>query len=477
MFIIWNGNTIVRFDIDRSFMGIHKKVRTTMKDQTVEEYTQLLVARYLKEHGYKESLAGFLKETSLSNTALMDDESLNRDKSDDLMTIIKERIEFNEYNVERQLDNLNLNNLDNDEINLKKFGIKQWNHDIRWTPVNNTATKVLSLGSKFMNHDNDIAISMANRQFLIYDNKLQDIKETINMPSVIKLFGSVGNPSSNINYACTMDGSLYIFSDYKNILKHVFKLHERMVTHIQFIITNKYANEFSIVSTGLDQMLKLSSLKFDSVSQNTTVNEIDSIKLNSSCSSMTCQYLNKNLSIFLTRNDFTQISCYSVDRDTQKLFHKYYIALNNAQFSTHSFNVRDMILINDKTLAVATSHIPYLRVILVEIPSEHAEEDLKNSLTDVKTYYDKILLNIATQISNTALSQPIIKYLPLSNGLLIGNDNGLYAMDLFKYESWSLQDKLNFPVNTIIKNIDILSSEREIICTFADKSTYLWTIQ
>lgn len=448
-----------------------------MKDQTVEEYTQLLVARYLKKHGYKESLAGFLKETSLSSIALMDDETLNHDKSDDLMTVIKERIEFNEYNIEKQLGNLNINNLNDNNIDLKKFGIKQWNHDIKWKLVNNVTTNMLSIGSKFISQDKDIAISMANKQFLVYHSNFQAVKDTIKTPSVIKLFGSVQHPTLNLNYACTMDGSLYIYNDYQNILKSMYKLHQRMITHIQFITLEKEANTFLIVSTGLDLMLKISSLQVDPADQNLTLDEIDSIKLNSNCSSLVCQYIGGNLSIFLTRNDFTQISCYSIDYQTKKLIQKYYIALNNAQFSTHSFNVRDIILVNDSTLAVATSHIPYLRIILVEIPIDENAHDFENSLTNVKTYYDKILMNIATQISNTSLSQPIIKYLPLSNGLLIGNDDGLYAMDLFKYESWSLQDKLGFPLKTIVKNIDISASGKSIICTFADRSTYLWSIR
>lgn len=448
-----------------------------MKDQTVEEYTQLLVARYLKKNGYRESLAGFLKETSLSSTALMDDESLNHDKSEDLATIIKERIEFNEYNVEKQLENLNINNLSDKDIDLKQFGIKQWDHDIKWRVVNNTATKVLSIGSKFMSQGKDIAISMANKEFLIYHNGLKLVKDKIKTPSVIKLFGSVQHPTLHLNYACTMDGSLYIFNDYQNILANVYKLHQRMITHIQFISLEGEVNQLLIVSTGLDQMLKLSLLQVDPVDQHITVNEIDSIKLNSNCSSLISQYLDGKLSIFLTRNDFTQIACYTIDNQAKKLVQKYYIALNNAQFSTHSFNVRDIILINDKTLAVVTSHIPYLRIILVEIPSDENEHDIENSLTNVKTYYDKILMNIATQISNTSLSQPIIKYLPLTNGLLIGNDNGLYAMDLFKYESWSLQDKLGFPLKTIVKNIDISANGKDVICTFADKSIYLWSIE
>lgn len=447
--------------------------------ETAESYTQLLVARYLKKRGLVDSLASFLKETSLSKTALLEDENLNindhLDNSEDLVNIVKERIEYNEYNIEKKLQNLNLNNVGNDDINLREFGIQHWNHDVQWGSNKSITTKMLSLGSKFLDNGADIAISMANKQFLVYDNKLNEIKETISTPSVIKLFGSVPNykqdSKSNLNYACTMDGTIYLFDKYETILNTHYKLHQRMITHIDVIPVDP--NCYYIVSTGLDQMLKVSYLQLEE-SGKFNLREIDNVKLNSNCSSLITQYSNdKSLSIFLTRNDFTQISCYSLDNAKANMIHKYYIALNNAQFSTHSFNVRGMTFINERVIAVVTSHIPYLRVILVEVP----KIDKTNTTTEVITYYDKVLMNIATQISNSSLSQPLIKYLSKGNGLLIGNDDGLYVMDLFKYESWSLKGVLNFPPHTIVKSIDISNDNNKIICTFADKSVHMWIIE
>ena len=112
-----------------------------------------------------------------------------------------------------------------------------------------------------------------------------------------------------------------------------------------------------------------------------------------------------------------------MDSKIQKLFINYYLELNSSQFSTHSFIVQDLDFINDKVLAVATSHIPYMRVILVEIPDDKENnEDLMGDtvISNIKTFYDKILSNIAAQISNNKLSQPIIRYCPMTSGLLLG---------------------------------------------------------
>lgn len=449
-----------------------------MQDQIVNGYTQLLVARYLKENGFEESLAGFLKETSLSKHALLEVDHLNQDKSEDLTTIIRERIEYNEYNVEEELRSLSLNNATDQPIDVAKFGITKWNHNVTWTAEAHITTSVLPLGSKFLNSNinKDIAVSIANKQLLIYKDRLKKVKHTLKPKSVIKLFGSVDSISSSLNYACTMDGSLYLFSESATALENAYRIHQRMVTHIHFIPIEPKKKEFLIVSTGMDQILKVSLLKIGSSCVDIHISEIDSIRLKSNCSSLACQYMNSQLSMFLTRNDFTQIVCYKFDPVNKKLNHDYSIALNNTQFSTHSFNVRDLTLINDRVLAVATSHIPYLRVLLVEVPSNH-DSNPEPGCSEVKTYYDKVLMNIATQITNSTLSQPIIKYLPISNGLLIGNDDGLFAMDLQNYDSWSLADKLNLSNPRIVKNIDVSPDGHNVICTFSNKSVYLWSIK
>ena len=466
-----------------------------MKDSIVEEYTQLLIANYLKSHKLDETLASFLKETSLSNTGLLAQNTLNSPQNEDLITIIKERIEYNEYNLEEQLQSLKLNNENDSRMRFKLefLNIKPWNHNLKWSMMNKANSNSLALVSKFVNRGHDIAVSLSNKQILIYDGLLNEIKERIQIKSVAKIIGSVNSKSlSAINFICTMDGTLQIFSNYKNIGQYVYKLHQRMITHIEFlpIFENSQQSaleEYIVVSTGLDQFLKVSLLIIDKSSKSNKqddlviqIKEIDSLKLLSNCTSLKCRIKASNLSIFLTRNDFTHISCYSLDSKTQKLFIKYYLALNNAQFSTHSFIVRDLDFINDKVLAVATSHIPYMRIILVEIPDDKENNEAligDTVISNIKTFYDKILSNIATQISNNNLSQPIIRYCPVTSGLLIGNDEGLFAMDLFKHESWSLQDKLQFPTKTTLRSIDTFKDGKFILFTFSNKSIYLYKVQ
>lgn len=471
-----------------------------MIEGIAEEYTQLLIANYLKSHKLDETLASFLKETSLSNTNLLAQDSLYSFKDENLITIIKERIEYNEYNLAEQIQSLKLNNENNSQIKFKleSSNIKQWNHNLKWSIINRVNLDSVILVSKFVNKGHNIALSLSNKKVIIYDRLLNEIKEQIQLKTVVKTLGSISSKSFNaINYICTMDGTLQIFISYKHFGQYIYKLHQRIITYIDFLPTfnnsqynknkDNIIEKYVIVSTGLDQLLKVSSLTIEKVStQNKNhdfiiqIKEIDSLKLQSNCTSLKCCTKESELSIFLARNDFTNISCYSLNPKTSKLYIKYYLALNNTQFSTHSFIIRDIDIINNEILAVATSHIPYMRVILVEIPNN--KENSKNSetcteLSNIKTYYDQILSNIATQISNNNLSQPVIKYCPIINGLLIGNDDGLFAMDLIKSESWSLQKMLQVSVKTTIKHIDILNDGEYILLTFSNKSICLYKVQ
>ncbi|MCQ5137449.1 hypothetical protein NE628_14655, partial [Coprococcus eutactus] len=53
----------------------------------------------------------------------------------------------------------------------------------------------------------------------------------------------------------------------------------------------------------------------------------------------------------------------------------------------------------------------------------------------VQTYYDKILRNFATEIYQDDFSLPILGKLESSNGVLVGNDEGIYSVDLMTGDS------------------------------------------
>ena len=84
----------------------------------------------------------------------------------------------------------------------------------------------LALVSKFVNRGQDIAVSLSNKQILVYDSLLNEIKERIQIKSIAKILGSVNSKSlSTINFICTMDGTLQIPSNYKNIGQYIYKLY------------------------------------------------------------------------------------------------------------------------------------------------------------------------------------------------------------------------------------------------------------
>ncbi|CAI4493558.1 ADM_collapsed_G0022180.mRNA.1.CDS.1 [Saccharomyces cerevisiae] len=98
-------------------------------------------------------------------------------------------------------------------------------------------------------------------------------------------------------------------------------------------------------------------------------------------------------------------------------------------------NTKDTIGLSPSTmLVVATSHKPYMRLILVEIPMNTGHPKAMK-LDKVQTYYDKILRNFATEIYQDDFSLPILGKLESSNGVLVGNDEGIYSVDLMTGDS------------------------------------------
>lgn len=196
-----------------------------------------------------------------------------------------------------------------------------------------------------------------------------------------------------------------------------------------------------------------------------------------------------SFSVFLTRAEYTHIACYSII-DAKNLVHSYNIALNNAEFSTYAFNIRDVMAVDyvhsntkdtiglspSTMLVVATSHKPYMRLILVEIPMNTGHPKAMK-LDKVQTYYDKILRNFATEIYQDDFSLPILGKLESSNGVLVGNDEGIYSVDLMTGDSRIL----NIPgeANSLhdrIKCMDISKDQMRMVAGTSTKSIYILNV-
>lgn len=465
-----------------------------MSDETVSKYTNVVVAKYLEKNGYIDTLSSFLRETRLPLRAISTDST----PSEDLETIIGDRIKFGEQIVAEGLKNLSINNAMAD-IDTSKYRIPSWNHTARFmkTPFDaGLLIRALTISATFCEPENSLLLSTASKEVMMYDEKLRfvdNLTTAQGTSGIIKLCGSIGN--TGYYYLCGVDGSLSLLNGKSKDASHgKWKIHNRMISHIKFL--PKDDGSWFVVSCGLDNYLRLSILKIPKEKglSGLTIDKTSEVKLLSPCTSLQVAFAsteaNENPIIFLTRSDYTHIVCYGVDGISHYLEVLFKIALNNAQFSTYSFNVREMCLLSGSdtngysrltegsTLVVATSHSPYMRLLVVEIPSlplRDTDERDKSALVAEKIFYDKVLRNITTEVSQDSYSQPIIRVLPNGNGVLVGDSEGLYAIDVEKGDSWSLKLPGIATVGRV-KCMDVNQQGSRMVLGLADASVYVWNI-
>lgn len=239
---------------------------------------------------------------------------------------------------------------------------------------------------------------------------------------------------------------------------------------------------------------------------------VSKAKILSTCTSLQVAFAkDRHPLVFISRQDNTQIIVYEfVD---QELKHICNIALNTAQFSTHSFNIASMLLfsfnptfnsvnshvlnITDSTLlAVATSHTPYMRLLITKVPpieeiteeTREIIEEKKDTLNildsysvepvgisnipkTTKTYFDQIIQNMATVIPQDTYSQSILTVSRFLGGLVVGSDTGLYGIDLQKSESWPL--KLHKDYGRV-KSLDFLGDTACV--AYSNKHFVVWKL-
>ena len=450
-------------------------------ERNVEKYTAVLVAQYLKKKGYLNTLKDFQREASVPVSVTDDlDNGTASSKLDDLQSIVSDRVGFDDYMLKDRLKDLTLNDA-LPPIDTERFRISSWNFDVKFNNVASKSLNFIPISMAFC-HDSpqSLLISTAGRELAVFDEQLDKQKTVVDENGkslgVVKLAGAI--PGSNMLYACTMDGSLHLFNEkYESLQNWKHKLHARMITQIQF--SKKSHHEWYVVTSGMDNTLKVSIL--DNSTLCPTLTERSVTNLLSACTTMnmaSCEVtvgsskITKQL-VILSRMDFTHLVCYLIDENS-KLQNIFNIALNNAQFSTHSFNVRDVEIINAQDysntpifshntfLAVATSHVPYMRLVLVELPDiteaiesyYNSEGTPDTSSMQTHTYYDKIMRNIATQIPQDSYSQPVMKYIPKCGGLVVGGDASVYAIDLHNGESWELE-VAGYTPGERVKSLDV----------------------
>lgn len=416
-----------------------------MDNKVTSDYTKVLIAQYLDHHGYQESLANFLKESHLPHKALL------QEHGESLESILGERIKYAEHKVASKLSQLTLN----EPVDVNCLPLPSWDHGLQFKKLElNNCVGDLAVDTAV--GDKKILISTSNREVKVYDTDSLEQSGSFKgskSSGLLKPCGSLGQ--TGYHYGCGLDGMLNIYDSKGGTPVKSCKIHRRVTTHAEACAVDDQSWFF--ISCGLDNYLKIHRIQFNTLD----VGLWAECEISSACSALQVTCVQERVLIYLAQTEFTHVTCYEVVKSTPKLNRKYQLALNGAQFTPHAFQIRDMkYLSSENILLVATSHMPYMRLLVVQVPQISQEETLG-------LLYNNVIRNMATEVPQDNYSQPLLGILPSNSGVIASSNEGVYAIDIAKGDSWHLR---SFPAGRV-KSMVTSCSSGLIVVSFADKTT------
>ncbi|CAR26220.1 hypothetical protein ZYGR_0H00270 [Zygosaccharomyces rouxii] len=416
-----------------------------MDNKVTTEYAKVLIAQYLDSHGYQESLVNFLKESDLPRKALL------QENGETLETILYERIKFAEHRVANRLARLTLN----EPIDVTHLPIPSWDHSLQFKELK-LNDRIIDLTVDAGVGSEKLLISTSNREVKVYDTNSLEPSASLEgnkTSGLLKPCGSLGK--TGYHYACGLDGMLNVYDSNGGTPVNSYKIHRRVTTHARSCTID--GQSWFFISYGLDNYLKIHRIQFDTLG----VELWAECKIPSACTALDIAIVQDRILIYLAQTEFTHVTCYEVTTSIPALNQKYQLALNGAQFTPHAFQIRDMKYVpSENILLVATSHTPYMRLLVVQIPRE---EETSGPL------YDKVIRDMATEVPQDNYSQPSLGILPSNSGVIVSSNEGIYAIDIAKGDSWHLNA---FPKRRV-KCLVVNDSNGLIAVGFADRTTHI----
>lgn len=428
--------------------------------------TELLIADYLRRKGLYNTLRSFEADIGVSTNDSI--------KYEPLEHIVEDRIRYLEHDISIPKTNDTL-------VNNGMF--QQWSEP------------TVEQGQELDIHELVIHISISDFKingliekvlFVTTSDKkltLIDLKTKKVIKVLIGLHSSVGKCAYGINgtnrfLSCGMDGLIKLFkleNDHEAQKISETQLHRRIVTDLKIWYNE---DEIYIFSIGWDLQLKVSIIK-DSV-----IKIISNFKLLSNATSISLSQFKSIPILFLTRLDSTQLSLFTFQQS--RLFEISRLSLNDAEFSTHGFtpvsiSVSTSIITQSTLIAIGTSHIPYMRLIILTLPdleplisNLYEELPLEQHLTSTPINRGHILVNYNTLAPQDKYSTGVVAWRIDKSGVWISGDDGVIrGIDLKNGEIVKqLKDKHDKRIKCMI--IDQIDSKEIIISSGIDKHLNYW---
>ncbi|KAG7665279.1 uncharacterized protein J8A68_001335 [[Candida] subhashii] len=428
-----------------------------------------LIAHFLQENNYPETLKQFESEHgSPIEPHKLIDESLTQ--------IIKDRINYNNLLPTQFESQIKLDDGYKDD-QIVEIIKNQFRHWISPSPIHRE--KLIDLDG--------LVISSSYSNGLVYLStsscKVYVLEEGGNLfihhtkfPVVIKKIIPL---DGGLLLFVGMNGMFYLSElkdEYELNIISEFPAHTRLIVDAKYI---KFNNVDYIITLGWDYYLRLIKLEDK---QFTILSEI---KLTQQGTCLDVINYENQLVIVLGKLENTLLDVYTTTKEDNQLKLLYKISLNDAEFTSSSFSPRFITIqyIHNTIpmIAIATSHEPYMRLIIVSL--KEIDQIQKDNQDEPPIMRNQIIKNINTLSPQDKYSQPIIAWRlinpnspnhPKNNGIWIMGDDGIIrGVDLLNDKLIIISDAHQGKIKEFITYFNQDFNERLISCG-VDREVTIW---
>lgn len=360
-----------------------------------------LVAHFLKENNYVDTLDQFEKEhgKQIVPNALNEVESLE--------LIVEDRLNFNLLQ-----DRLKNTSIDTGIYGELPVGLKQlvserfesWPVPYPHVP-HALDTKSLIISSAYDPYNGSVYFSSNDSKIIIVKDGV--VVKTERFLEIVKKVLVVDETRVAL---IGMSGTMYLKRSGSLELVSEFSTGSRFIVDAQHI---KYKGVDYIVLLAWNNVLKLFKIdngKDNGNDQSEQSKLVSEMKLNQQGTCFSVVEYQGQLVLVLGKLESTLLEVYTLQDDTEFQL-RYKISINDAEFTASSFSPRCIIVTPSRDLgtvpliAVATSHEPYMRIIVVSLIEFGAASSASNSISR-----NQIVRNFNTLAPQDKFSQPKIAW-------------------------------------------------------------------
>ncbi|KAG7862765.1 hypothetical protein KL939_000084 [Ogataea angusta] len=435
--------------------------------------TQQLIAHYLKTNKLTRTLEAFELELN---------KKFDCSVEESLETILKDRLAY-----------LSLEKPDSEKTESLWTVDAPKNHEtlelgtLKSLVISSSFTK-LKIGSK---HVSLGLFVTNNKQVHFFDLEMRRnllVKNDLHGSTATKLVAGIDG--SDIILSCGMDGKLRVWrANYDNDLELELlseeQIHKRLVLQMKF--ERMDAKTGFLVSTGWDSKLVATKVNL----QNGTTEKLNEVSLltRASCLLITADPSDFPI-ILVGRTDTSMVGVYTIH---DRIFEIGRLALNDSEFSSHSFHPMAFAKIENGSVVAATNHTPYMRLITFRMPTiadligvEETQVGAKIAAasvlatnsesfqTDVTIQRNIIISNFNSMSPQDKFSDPIVNTRPHKDGIWIFGDDGVVRG--FDVGAGSVVEELKTHEGRIKSAFvaEVCDTETIVSCGAVDRVASIW---